>query len=583
MASQTKDPATSPSRFRWPTLFAGLRGVERSQLPTEILAGVTLAALMIPLNIGYAQVAGLPAEVGLYAAILPCIAYAIFATSRNVVASPDAAIAALISSLLAPLAMIGEPRYIELALALALLCAVFFFLFWLFRLGYLANFLSKAVLIGFISGLGIEVLFGQIEKIMGVSVEADGFFQEVVALIGEIPQANWYSVALGVGTIAIIRLLKRYAPRLPGALIALIAMTVVVSIFNLTEVGVTVLGPIPPGIPDIRIPDVTFSDYLRLIPGAIAICAVTMAEGLLIARKYAQTYNYKVDGDQESFAYGAANVAAGLSGGMSIGVSASRSAAMDSMGSRSQIPSVVAAIAVLIVIIFFTDLLAELPNAVLGGIVANAVIGLIEVAEFRELFHMRRSEFWIALICMLCVLVLGAIPAVVIAFLLSAVELVGRMSKPHSAVLTTSSDGDSFSVTAGSSRLRSVPGLAIYRFGDPIIFANANIFSESVATIVSHEGGEALEWFVLDAEAIIDVDTTGADALEHTIKLMEEKGIVFAISRASDELQELLTHYGLMDDVDEALVFANNRDALRAFYAATGRTPPTLNVAAVGE
>lgn len=570
---EAKGPTTNESRFSLPTLFPGLRGVERAQLPTEILAGVTLAALMIPLNIGYAQVAGLPAEVGLYAAILPCIAYAIFATSRNVVASPDAAIAALIGSLLAPLAMIGEPRYIELALALALLCSVFFFLFWLFRLGYLANFLSKAVLIGFISGLGIEVLLGQIEKIMGVSVEVDGFFREAIALIGEIPQANWYSVALGVSTIAIIRLLKRYAPKLPGALIALIALTIVVGVFDLTEVGVTVLGPVPPGIPEIRLPDVALSDYLRLIPGAIAICAITMAEGLLIARKYAQTYDYKIDGNQESFAYGAANVASGLSGGLAVGVSASRSAAMDSMGSRSQIPSVVAAIAVLIVIIFFTDLLAELPNAVLGGIVANAVIGLIEVAEFRELYHMRRSEFWIALICLLCVLVLGAIPAVVIAFLLSAVELVGRMSRPQTAVLTESPTGDGFSITAGSNRVQSVPGLAIYRFGGPIIFANANTFSEQVAAIAGHEGEEPLDWFVLDAEAIIDVDTTGADALEHAIELFDEKGIVFAMSRASDELLNLLTHYGLMEDIDEAYIFANNREALRAFYAATGRKP----------
>jgi MFS superfamily sulfate permease-like transporter len=246
-------------------------------------------------------------------------------------------------------------------------------------------------LIGLVSGLGIDILLSQIQKIMGISVGAEGFFREVIATIGSIPSTNLYTLALGLGTILIIRLLKRYTPRLPSALIALLLMTAIVAVFNLDERGVSVLGDVPSGLPVLTVPQVSFDDLLRLIPGALAIVAVTMAEGLLVARKYALAYKYKIDPDQESFAFGAANVAAGLTGGFAVGSSASRSAAMDSMGSRSQIPSLVAAVTVAVVMLFFTDLLALLPNAVLAGIVADAVLGLIGVGELRELSKMRRS------------------------------------------------------------------------------------------------------------------------------------------------------------------------------------------------
>ena len=333
-------------------LFQGLRGVRQADLPTEILAGVTLAALMIPLNIGYAQVAGLPATVGLYSAILPMVAFAIFCTSRQVVASPDAAIAALLGSTLVGLAAPDDPRYIQLAYAVALLCAIIFFLFSFFKLGFLANFLSKAVLAGFITGLGIEVLTSQVKKIMGISVEVDewfwfeGWFREVFQIISKVGEANLYTVAIGVGSIVIIRLLKRFAPRIPGALVALVMMTVLVAALQLEQKGVKVLGQIPAGLPTLTIPQVTLGDFGKLLPAALALCGITLAEGLLLGRSYAQKRGYSIDSDQEMFAFGASNLASGLTGGFAVGSSASRTAAMDSNGARSQIPSLVGAIVV---------------------------------------------------------------------------------------------------------------------------------------------------------------------------------------------------------------------------------------------
>ena len=557
-------------RFAWPRAFVGLRGDGQINLPNEVLAGVTLAALMIPLNIGYAQVAGLPPIVGLYTAIVPSVLWAIFATSRNLVASPDAPIAALIGSLLVGMTTPGDPRYVQLAFAQTLVCAVFFFLFWYFRLGFLANFLSKAVLVGFISGLGIEVLLSQLQKIMGVSIDVEGFFRELAATIGAIPRANLYAVALGLGTILIIRLLKRYAPRLPGPLIALVLMTAVVALLNLDERGVSVLGDIPAGLPSLAIPQVSFGDLVRLMPGALAIVCVTMAEGLLIARQYAQKNEYKIDPDQEMLAFGLANVAAGLTGGFAVGSSASRTAAMDSMRSRSQLPSLVAAATVAVVVLFFADLLALLPNAVLGGIVANAVLALIEVTELQELLAMRRSEFWIAAVCLVSVLTLGALPAVIIAFLLSAVDVVRRAANPHTAVLTELPGGRGFLASSAIENAVTAPGLIVYRFGAPLFFGNANSFGEQVEALVE-KSDPPVEWFVLDAEAITDIDTTGAEELEQTIKHLKKRGVVFAVARAVAPVTGLLERYELLEQIGEGRLYLSNRAAVEAFARETGR------------
>lgn len=556
-----------------PTVLVGLRGASRASLPREILAGITLAALMIPLNIGYAQVAGLPPVAGLYAAILPMILWALFSSSRNLVASPDAPIAALVGSLLVAFAIPGDPYYEQLAFALALLSALFFFLFWFFKLGFLANFLSRAVLIGFITGLGIEVLTSQIEKIMGISVEAEGYFQEVLEMVRSIPEANIYSVLIGVGAILIIWLLRRYAPKLPGALIALLVATAVVAIFGLADQGVSVLGPVPAGLPSIAFPRISFWDWARLVPGAVAVTAITVAEGLLIGRQYAQKYKDPLDADQELFAFGAANTAAGLTGALLVGSSASRTAAMDDAGMRSQVPSLVAAGVVAVILLFFTDALAMLPNPALGGIVAFSVVKLIEVGELRELFHLRRSEFWIASTCALSVLVLGPLSGVVIAFLLSTIDVVRRAAKPRASVLTELPGAGGYYVSSGSEQAVTVPGLILFRFGGPLYFANANRFLDQVEKMLA-ASEMPVEWLVVDAEAISDIDTTGREALAQVIEMCRERQVVFALARAHQPVPDLLEHYGLMAEIGQERVYRTNRDAVRAFYRETGRAIP---------
>jgi high affinity sulfate transporter 1 len=572
----------------WPQPFAGLRALRWADVPREISAGITLAALIIPLNIGYAQVAGLPPVVGLYAAVIPLVIFALFTASRHVVGSPDAAIAALVGATLLAFAAPGDPLLVQYATALAVMCGLLFFVFWYFRLAFLANFLSRAVLVGFISGLGIEVLTSQVRKILGASgeggsqvtafaeqvqegmaVATEGYVVELLALVESVPRANLYSIAIGLGAIVIARLLKRYAPKAPGALISLILATVTVAMLNLNAKGVSVLGAIPSGLPSISWPAVPPADYLRLLPGAMAVVAITLCEGLLLVRQYSRKHGYKADGDQVLFAYGIANLAAGVSGALVTGNSASRSAAMESCGARSQLPSIVAAGTIALVMLFFTDLLAFLPNAALAGIVANSVISLIEVKELRELYKLRRSEFWIALACLVSVLVLGPLRAVLIAFLLTTIDVVRRASTPGTWTLREAPDGSHFVPTAVA---ESGDGeMIVYRFGSPLYFANANLFAEEVEKLVTHSP-TPVKCFVLDAEAISDVDTTGAEVLHQFLTLLANRGVVFAVARANAQLLPLLRRYKLLEAIGENRLYPTNRHAVASLRQEIGKT-----------
>ncbi len=398
---------------------------------------------------------------------------------------------------------------------------------------------------------------------MASSVSTEGYFVEVVALVESIPRANLYSVAIGVSAFLIVRLMKRYAPRIPGALVALVLLTVVVAVFDLPARGVGVLGAIPSGAPSLTLPAIPAADYLRLLPSALAIVAILLCEGLLVVRSYSSKYGYKVDGDQMLFAWGAANLAAGFTGSLVTGNSPSRSAAMDASGARSQVPSLVAAATIAVVLLFFTDLLAFLPNAALAGIVANAVLSLIEVHELRELWHMRRSEFWIAAACLLSVLALGPLRAVAIAFLLSTIDVIRRAASPETSALVEAPDGSHF-VPLDAGQASGLPGLVIYRFGAPLYFANATLFLDDVERLAT-QGPVPVRWFVLDAEAMVDVDTAGAAVLRQAMDLLASRDITFAVSRADRPFRSWLEKYDLMEHIDPGRFYPTNRHAAAAF------------------
>ena len=409
---------------------------------------------------------------------------------------------------------------------------------------------------------------------MATSVHTTGYFVELIALFVSIPHANLYSTAIGLGAFLIVRLMKKYAPKAPAALIALILTTVVVAVFSLDQKGVKVLGAMPSGLPSLTLPGVPLSDYLHLLPGAMAVVGITLCEALLLVRSCSRKNNTKADGNQVLFAYGMASIASGFTGSLVSGPSASRTAAMDAAGSRTQLSSLVAAGTVALVMVFFTEEMAYLPTAALAGVVASAVLNLIEIEELRQLWHMRRSEFWIAVVCLVSVLGFGPLQAVIIAFLLSTIDLLRRASSPRTWVLHEAPDGSHF-VPEETDHAPDTSGIIIYRFGASLYFANANIFEEEIEKLVM-QAAAPVKWFVLDTQAMNDMDTTGEETLHQVLAWLAKRGVTVALSRADPSTTALLRHYHLLELIGENRMYPTNHHAIAAFREETGQTTNEL-------
>ncbi len=540
--------------------------------PNEFLAGLTLVALAVPMNIGYASVAGLPATVGIYASIVPALVFAVTTGSRRMVVGPDATIAALLAAAIAPVVATGVAAT-DAALATALLTGALLLLGWLIGLGRLVRFLSHAVLVGFIAGLAVEILTSQVRRMMAVEVEAEGWIREVIALAAALPRASVASVLVGIATIALVRLLHRFAPRLPGALIALTIVGGVVA--WLEPDGVAVLGPIASGLPPLTLPVLALDAWLALLPVALAIAVLTVAEGVLISEGAAQRHGERLEPNGEVFAYGLANAAAAFTGGMPIGASASRTAALEDSGAQTQVPMVVAAVTAAVVAVAFTGVIAAIPMAALGGIVANAVIGLVNVPAFRHFARVRRSEFLIALGCAVGVLVLGPLPGLAVAAIASSIDVVRRAAELPWANLEAAAAPASTGRFAQTDPTGGHPspgpdGLRVLRPEGPLFFANA-------ATVRDILGGIAqdpqVRWLVLDLEAVNDIDPTAAEALADGIERLRATGTVVALSRVRQPIALLLGRYGLTEVLGPDRIFSTNRAAAAAYHDSVASRP----------
>ena len=543
--------------------FGAALRIGRREIPGEIAAGVTLVALTLPLNIGYAKAAGLPAQVGIYAAIVPLAVYALTASSRRLRIGPDATIAALLAVSVGPLVATTGLDPVAVATAVSLLVGVFLVGFAVLRLGSVVRFLSKSVLIGFIAGLALEVLVSQIAKIMAVEVDEELWFLKVWDLIRAIPDASGASVAIGVGTIVALRVIKRISPRLPGALLVLAAMTVLVAVWR--PAGVSVLGDIPSGLPRPNLPGVPAEVWFQIAGTALAIAVLTMAEGLLLSKRAAARHGENLDPNAEVFALGAANLAGAFSGAMPSGASASRTAAIESAGGRSQFPAAVAALVTVAVVLWFSDSIAQLPSAALAGLVANAVISIIEVDELKRLARMRRVEFAIAIGCILGVLVLGPMRALVFAALASSIDVVRRAGATTWTRLGAPS-GDRevarFTATDPEAVDATPSGLVVMQPGGPLFYATADDLAEVLADAVSDPH---LSWLVLDLEAVFDIDPTAADVLRDGIAAMEAAGRTVVLTRVHSPVWSLLCRYGLNTVLGPGAVYPTNRAAEAAY------------------
>jgi sulfate permease, SulP family len=548
----------------------------RARILTQVFAGVTLAALALPLNIGYAEAAGLPAIVGINAALLPILAFALFSGSRQLVLGPDATVAALLAGLLPAVAAESGAMPVELALGVAMLTGIILIVLWLVKAGTLVRFISKSVLVGFLAGLGIEILTSQVEKILNISVDTGGWFTDVVEIVKQLPEASIASVVVGVTTIVAIRLCQRLVPRLPGPLIALVLVGG--AVYLLEPEGVKLLGEIPSGLPSLSFPTLDLSTWAELVGTALAIAVLTVAEGLLVASTAARRHDEELEVNGELVAMGLANIAAAVSSGMPIGASSSRTASTEAAGGRSQLPAIVSVIIVGAVALWFTDIVAEIPTAALAGLVANAVVAVIDVRAFRTFARVRRSELFIALGCTLAVLVLGPIGGLVLATVATMVDMVRRTAGSPWVTLEPP-EGDwemeRFVAVADPDAVPAdLVGATYVRLTGPLFFANADALRDRVAEAAA---AEEVRWVLLDFESVTDVDPTASEALADSVSEVRDHGKVIGITRASAPVRRLLDLYGITETISADQLYTTNREALAA-YLADGRAaePPVM-------
>ena len=521
------------------------------------MAGLVLTAILVPVGMGYAEAAGLPAIYGLYATIVPLIAYAIFGPSRILVLGPDSSLAAIIAATIVPLAAGDPDKLVALAGALALLTGSLCILAGLARFGFITDLLSKPVRLGYLNGIALTVIVGQLPKLLGFSSSGDNLIQEAISLVQGVAQGmtNWTSFAIGASCLAIVLIFKRRWPKIPGVLIAVVGATIVVGVFDLAvTAGVSVVGPLPQGLPSFQIPIVSLADLGALAAGAIAITLVSFADTSVLSRTFALRGGYTVDQNQEMIALGAANVAAGLFQGFSISSSSSRTPVAEQAGAKTQVTGVVGAICIALLLVFAPTLLQNLPNAALGAVVIAACLSLVDIQGFVRLYRIRRGEFVLAFVCFLGVALIGVIQGIFIAVGLALLGFIWRAWRPYDAVLGRVEGLKGYHDVTRYPEAKRIPGLVLFRWDAPLFFANAEVFREHILQAIA-DAPTPTKWVVVAAEPVTDIDVTAAEALSALDDDLQNAGIELCFAEMKDPVKDLLKRYGLFTKLGTHLFF----------------------------
>jgi len=559
-------PSKGISRFI-PGL-ALFRGVSPVLLRTELVVAVTVFAVLVPSAMAYGELAGVDPVAGLYVALGAMVMYALFGTSMQVVMGPEATSAIITAAAVAPLAGGDPARYAALAAMTAILVGIVSLLAGVAKLGFITDFLSKPILVGYIMGATLIVIGSQLGKMFGISLESDKFFQQVFELLSRLDETHLLTFVIGILCMAALFIMRRVNRALPGSLIVVVGAILVSFFFDLESKGVKVVGPVTPGLPHFSIPVVSVQDIVTLLPAAIALTVLIYADEILTARVFANRHGQKVNANQEFIALGFANIGAGLLTGFPAALSASRTAVSDQMGGKSQWVGLIAAALTIIFLLFFTPLLAPLPTVALGAIIIVASIGLIDIPAFRFLRQVRVFEFWLAIVTLWGVLVVGIIAGILVAVILSLVNVIYHISRPHDALLDELdvSGGTVYRGVTDKATALTEPGLIVYRFDAPLVFANAAFFTERLEDLVANAGPE-LKCVILDAEAISDFDSTAAEALENLDAELERLGIDLWIARANEPLRNLLKVTGLTARIGQDHIYPSVRAAVSAYRA----------------
>jgi len=539
----------------------------------DVIGGISACVVMIPSVIAYADLAGLRPAHGLYAALAGTLGYAAFASSRQVIAGPDAAITLLVASAVGPLAGGDPARTAMLCAATAVIGGMIMLVAARLRLGMIADFLSKPVLVGYMTGAALILVSTQLGKLFGLKLHEHDFLPLLAELAGKLRETHVPTLGLGIGFLALLGLLRGVAPRLPGALVVFALAIAASAFFDLEALGITVVGHVPSGLPRPAFPAISRVDLRDLFPGAIGIALLTFPEGILLARAFANKNGYDVRPEQELRALAAANLAAGLFQGFPVGASQSRTTVNDAAGGRTQLASLVAAAALLPFLLFLTPILRWLPSVALGAIVIFAGAQLVDLDQFAKLCRISRLSFVNALLVTLGVLVIGVVPGIVVGVMLSLMVLLGRLARPVDAVLQRVPGTESFHDLGDAGATETVPGLIAYRFYAPLVFANADHFMERVRRLVA-TCRRPVRWVLVDVQAVADVDVTAAEMLVRLGAELEAEGIAFKFARANRPLREQLVRLGLGGHLEETTVFPSVHAAIAAFFGAPGGAEP---------
>lgn len=547
--------------------LAVLRAYQRPWLRGDVVAGVTVAAYLVPQVMAYAVVAGLPPVVGLWAILVPLAVYAVLGSSRQLSVGPESTTALLTAVTIAPLAAGDPQRYAALAAALAIVVGLLFLLAWAMRLGFIADLLSRPILVGYLTGVAVIMILSQLGTVTGVEVDGATPLEEATSLV----QGGWEAVSLPTvvlagAVLAFLLLVQRVAPRLPAPLIAVLLATLAVAALGLQERGIAVVGEMASGLPSPAWPAASAEDLRALLLPALGVVLVGYSDSITTARAFAHRRHERVDANTELLALGVSNAGAGLLQGFPVSSSASRTALGDASGSRTQVHSLVAGLCVVVVLVFLGPLLASFPDAALGALVIYAALRLVDVAELRRFAAFRRTELGIALATTLGVLLLDILAGLLLAIVLSAALMLARVARPHSAVLGRVPGLAGMHDVGDFPAARTVPGLVVFRYDSPLFFANADDFRRRALAAVDEEP-EPVSWFLLNAEANVDVDITALDALEDVRRELGERGIVLALARVKQELLADLRAHGLAQRLGEDHIYPTLPTALEAYEA----------------
>ena len=555
--------------IRWLPGVETLRRYEAAWLAHDIFAGLVLATMLVPVGIAYAAASGLPGIHGLYATIIPLLAYALFGPSRIIVLGPDSALAAVILGVVTPLSG-GDPvRAATLAAMMALVSGTVLVLAGFARLGFVTELLSKPIRYGYMNGIALTVLISQLPKLLGFSIESEGPLRDLWAIGGAILEGrtNWIAFTVGLGTLIVILLLQNNK-RLPGILIAVVGATAVVGALHLgSRYGVKVLGPLPQGLPAFAIPRIGYSDLLPVLIGGSAIALVSFADTSVLSRTYAARLGDNVDPNQEMVGLGAANLATGFFQGFPISSSASRTPVAEAAGARTQLTSVVGALAIAFLLLLAPILLQHLPNAALAAVVIAAAIGLIEVADLKRIYRIQRWEFWLTVLCFVGVAVLGAIPGIGLAIAVAIAEFLWDGWRPHSAVLGRAYGVKGYHDITRYPDARRIPGLVLFRWDAPLFFANAEFFRERVLDAVE-KSPTPVRWLVVAAEPVTSVDVTACDTVAELDEALHARGIEFCFAELKDPVKDKLKRFGLFAQLGESYFFPTIGSAVSRYLEA---------------